>query len=168
MDFIKEAHYQLWAEKKFFELAEKVSEEDWTKVLPEFNKSLQSIYIHKYEVMFYWFTFIYVKDSKKVNNNPLGIPDFDQLSKDDFAKEALKLFDKVIDYLSKTQNTELVLNIDGVKKPYNVSNYEVIYNILNHLAYHRGQTAFLFKKFNISVPETDYNPYMFEKLNLLN
>lgn len=166
MDFIKEAEYQLWAEKKFFKILEKVSEEEWTKILPEFNKSLQSIYIHKYEVMFFWFTFIYVKDSKKINDNPLGIPDFDTLSKNEFIKEAIKLLERIIDYITTTPSTDVTLNAEWLKGSYNVTNYEVIYNILNHLTYHRGQTAFIFKKFTQTVPETDYNPYVYEKLKI--
>lgn len=162
MKFIEEATYQLWAEKSFFELLSKVSDEDWSKNLPEFGKSLQSIYIHKYEVMYAWFTLIYVKDSKKIGDNPLNIPDFDQLTKDQFIKEALNLFEMVIEYIKTNPDKKITLTVEWVKKPYEITTHEIIYNFLNHLAYHRGQTAYHFKKLGLTVPETDYNPYMYK------
>lgn len=162
MEFLKESNYQLWAEKKFFDLLSNVSEEDWKKILPEFNKSLQSIYIHKYEVMYAWFTLIHVKDSIKIGDNPLKIEDFDQLSKDQFIKEAIKLFEMIIEYIRDNPDTKTTLTVTWIKKPYVVTVHEVLYNILNHLAYHRGQTAFFFRKLGLETPETDYNPYMYE------
>ncbi len=162
MQFLEEAQYQLWAEKKFFELLSKISQENWTKKFPEFNKSLQSIYIHKYEVMFAWFTLIHVKDSKKIGENPLDIADFDQLSVQQFIEEALNLFELVIEYIKTKPDEKITLTVEWIKKPYEVTTHEIIYNFLNHLAYHRGQIAYQFKKLGLTVPETDYNPYMYE------
>ena len=161
MEFVEQAQYQLWAEKKFFEILEKVSDEDWSKHISGFTKSLQEIYIHKYEVMYFWFTVIFVRDSKKVGENPLGIPDFESISKELFIIEALKLFDKLIQYIRTTENAQLALELEWIKKPYQVTSHEILFNIFNHLTYHRGQTAFIFKKLGYEIPETDYNPYLY-------
>ena len=167
MEFIEQAQYQLWAEKKFFELLKQVSNESWTKKFPEFNnKSLKSIYIHKYETIFSWFTLIHVKNSKNINDNPLDIPDFDELSKDEFINAAIKLFEMMNDYIKKNKNTEITLTVEWLQEPYLVTTHEVLYNLLNHMAYHRGQTAFMFKKFGFNTPETDYNPYIYSIRNL--
>ena len=110
-----------------------------------------------------WLTLIYVKDSNKINDNPLNIPDFDNLNKDQFIIEALKLFDRVIEYVESTENSQITLNVNWIRNPYQVTTHGVLYNILNHLAYHRGQIAFMFKKLGVeNIPETDYNPYLYE------
>ena len=167
MKLIEQAEYQYWAEKKFFELVEKISDDNWKTKLPEFSKSLREVYIHKYEVMFFWFTLIYTKDSKEVNKNPLYIPDFDELNnKEEFAIEALKLFERVINYIKIKANEKITLKIEWISKPYEITTHEILYNIFNHLTYHRGQTAFILKKLGLEIPETDYNPFMYETRQL--
>lgn len=162
MNLLEEANYQFWAENIFFKLLGKVTEDQWVTKLPDFTKSLKEIYIHKYEVMYSWFTMIIVKSSKKIGENPLNIADFEPLSKNDFITESLKLFAKLIDYLKNNKSKNVTLEVEWLKNPYSVDTDEIIYNILNHLTYHRGQTAFLFKKFGLNIPETDYNPYLYE------
>ena len=165
MEILDEATYQLWAENVFFELLKNISNENFTNKAG-FSKSLQEIYFHKYEVMWSWFTLLIVKNSKRFGENPLGTPDFDTLNKSDFISEALKLFEQFLDYVKTNKNTSITLDVDWLSKPYSVTNHEIIYNILNHLSYHRGQSAFLFKKFGLEVPETDYNPYFYQLHNL--
>jgi len=163
MDILEEAQFQLWAEKKYFELLKQIPDENWSKIKFDFTKSVQEIYVHKYEVIFFWLTLLHVKDSKKVEENPLKIPDFEPLTKDQFITEALKLFDMVIEFLKTTNDENITFNLHWLSKPYVASSHEIIYNMINHLTYHRGQIAFLFKKFGISeIPETDYNPYLYE------
>lgn len=162
MEFIEQAEYQYWAEKKFFGLLEKISEENWKTKLPEFSKSLQEVYIHKYEVIFSWFTMIHTRNSKDIGKNPLNIPDFESLSKSEFISEALKLFERVISYIRSSENEEITLTVEWISTPYKVTTHEILYNLLNHLSYHRGQTAFMFKKFGLEIPETDYNPYLYD------
>lgn len=167
MDILEEAKYQYWAEKKFFNLLQQITEDQWVNEIPELNKTLQGIYIHKYEVMFSWLTLIEVKKSSRINENPLNIPDFEPLTVNQFIKEGLALFDKLLEYLENNDEISLNLELSWIEKPYEISNHGVIYNILNHLAYHRGQSAFLFKKLGFEIPETDYNPYMYEKHGLV-
>ena len=167
MDLLEEAKYHYWAERKFFDLLKQITEEQWSEKGPDFSKSLKEIYIHKYEVMFSWLTLIFVRSTTRINDNPLKIPEFEPLSKDQFITEALLLFDKLIKYLEKNKLESMVLELEWIKKPYKVSNEEVIYNILNHLAYHRGQTAFMFKKLGLEIPDSDFNPYMYEKHGLV-
>lgn len=164
MELIDEASYQLWAEKKFFKMLENITDDDFTTRKPGFTKSLKEIYNHKYEVMWFWLTLLQVKDSKKINKgeNPLGTPDFEPLSKKEFITESIKLFESMIEFIKNNQNTKVTLKVEWLPKPYTVTIQEVIYNILNHLTYHRGQTAFLFKKYGFEIPATDYNPYMYE------
>ena len=157
MEFLKELDYQVWAEKKFFNLISSIDESKWTKEISESNKSLKSVYIHKLEVMWFWFSLCKVKDLRKLGEPP----NFESMSKENLIKQYLFLFLEMKDY-AENCNEKMSLNLNWVKKPYETTTHEIIYNVLNHHTYHRGQIAMLLKQLGLDVPETDYNPYMFE------
>jgi uncharacterized damage-inducible protein DinB len=161
MNLIKQVEYHLWAEKKFFEVLSKVSNEDFVKPIPGFTKTLQQIYGHKTEVIWSWFELIFTKSSKKVDWNKA--PTFESMSREQITTETIQLLEKVLIYLKEIQEVDLLLDLEWIEnKPYLVTNFEIIFNFLNHLTYHRGQIVFIFKKLGFITPETDYNPYLYQ------
>ncbi|MFW9996129.1 MAG: DinB family protein [Candidatus Odinarchaeota archaeon] len=157
MNLLDEINYQIWAEETFFGCIAGISAEQWTGTIPEIDKALNKIYAHKAEVLWFWFQF-----AKGLT--PEDPPDF-------FSKSQLELKNSIIELLNEMKkligtkgNKELQLKLPWLEKTYPITSDELIFNGLNHLTYHRGQIAMIMKKLGIEVPETDYNPYMFEKL----
>ncbi len=157
MEIAQQLQYQLWAETAFINLLKSISEVEWSKEIQSIKKSLKGIYTHKMDVMWFWFTLC-----KKKNLKLLGEPpNFQNMPKNLLLDNFLNLYNEMKDFALEN-NEKLILDLNWVKKPFEITIHELIYNILNHHTYHRGQIAILLKQFEIDVPETDYNPFMFE------
>lgn len=161
MEIEQQLHYQVWATSKFIDLVKPLSESEWNTEVPVVNKSLQEIYIHKMEVLWFWFS-LCKKKSLQLLGEP---PNFKVMTKEVLLHNLLNLYSEMKDFALE-HNDKLSLDLNWMKKPYEITTHELIYNILNHDSYHRGQIAILLKYFHIDVPETSYNPYMFEKNHL--
>lgn len=161
MKFSRELNYHLWAEKKILSFVATIDESNWDQEIPLLKKSLKSIYTHTLEVMWFWFSLCKLKSLQK-----LGVPpNFASFSKEKFMKEYFLLILEMKDF-GEERNEKLSLDLNWVKKPYEVTTHELIYHILNHQAYHRGQIAIVLKYFGIEVSEIGYNNYMFEEERL--
>lgn len=162
MELLKQLEYQIWAENKLFsQIEEKMKKGLWEKIDPELNKSFKNIYFHKAEVMWSW---IEILDNKFPSET---FPDNNKSYQE--TKEWMnELFNKIKKILKETKNEELKLKLPWLDQPYQVSRDEVLFNLLNHNTYHRGQIAILMKRILgiENVVETDYNPYLYEKLRI--
>ena len=157
MQFEQELQHQVWAEKKIITLTRTVSDFNWSKDIPILEKSLKELYVHKLEIMWFWFS-LCKKKSLKTLGEP---PNFQSMDKEGLLSTLLKSFNEMINFTLKTDE-KLILDLNWVKKPYEVTTHEIIYSILNHHTYHRGEIAIILKHLGIDVPETNYNAYMFE------
>jgi uncharacterized damage-inducible protein DinB len=160
LEFLKQLEYHIWAETEFYNSLEGLDADIWKKIHPELQKSLQGIYTHKVEVMWFWFQLM-----KQIE--PIDTPDFEKMEKKQLFSLMFDLFEELRKFLNTTSEVKLRLDFPMLKEPYQVTSYELLFNILNHHSYHRGQIAMLLKKYDFSFPETDYNPYMYQKLDLL-
>ncbi len=161
MELIKQLKYHIWAEREFYKSLEKITDNQWIKIDPTLNKSLQGLYGHKVEVTWFWFQYV-----KQVE--PKDSPNFDVMTKEKMFSHLFQLFDEIKQFIETNPNKELVVNLFWLKnKSYPITTYELLFNIFNHHTYHRGQIVFLLRRLGITPPETDYNPFMYDKLNLL-
>ena len=157
MELTQQLQYQLWAETTFINLLKSISESEWSKEIPILNKSLKSIYVHKMDIMWFWFSLCKTK-SLKLLDEP---PNFNIMTKDLFLQNFMNLFHEMMDF-AQVNDENLILDLNWITKPYEITIHELIYNILNHHTYHRGQIAILLRILGLNIPETDYNPFMFE------
>ena len=158
MEILQHALYQYWAERKFLDIIAKMSDQNWINHIPGFTKSVQEIYIHKYDLLCAWLHLLLTNSSKKVAN----IPEFESMPKAQFVLEAQKILEQLVEYIKHSENIILTIEDKWVKKPYQISSHEVLFNTFNHLTYHRGQTALMFKRLGFEAPETDYIPFLYE------
>ena len=161
MDLLQQAQYQLWAELKYFDLLKKVPEQTFVNHIPGFPRSLQEIYIHRYEFCCVWYQSILSPKSVATT------PDFASMSKSDFIAEVIRIFETIIQYIKNYDTNHLRLAVEGLKKPFDVTSDEILYNIFNHLTFHRCEISLVLKKLGFEIPETDYNPYLFETRKLI-
>ncbi|MHA2227291.1 MAG: DinB family protein [Candidatus Hodarchaeales archaeon] len=161
MEMIQQLDYHKWAETELFQKLNEITEKLWTNLDPDLNKSLQSVYGHKVEVMWFWFQLI-----KQVE--PRDPPKFEQMQKNELFRRMFQLFDDLQQFLAHNMDKNLELTLPWLKNPtYPITTHELLFNIFNHHTYHRGQIVILMKKLGIIPPETDYNPFMFAKLKLV-
>lgn len=157
MNLQQQIDYQVWAERVFTNLLEDISAENFHKKHFELRKSLAGIYSHKVEVMWFWFQFV-------KGLEPYDAPKFTEMRKNELFSEMFGLFREIKEFIQDNPDSSLELDLPWLKQKYPITQSELIYNILNHHTYHRGQIAFIFKDLGLTTPETDYNPYMFTKL----
>ena len=152
MDLMREALYQLWAEKKFFEIMKQISNQNWTNHLPGFTRSLQEIYVHKYDNCWIWYHTILAP------KNVAPHIDFESIKKDQFIVESLKLLETMIQYIKKNKPNIVKVEVEGLSKTLEISSEEIFYYIFNHMTYHRGQIALMIKKLGFeSIPEQPFH-----------
>ena len=160
MNILDEINYNIWAENVFFDAIASLSDEQWQSKENILNKSIQQIYAHKTEVMWYWFSECVEGKSQE------DMPDYNNMSISEMRKSLIGILNDKKKYLEKHTDKDLELNIWWIKQPYKVSAQELIYNGLNHNSYHRGQIAILIRRLDIKLDDVDYNPYMHQKLGL--
>lgn len=160
MEIIKQLKYHSWAETEFYKSLENITDNQWTKIDPKMNKSLQGIYGHKVEVMWFWFQLI--KQLK-----PKDSPNFENMTKEEIFSSMFQLFDEIKQFIQTKPDKELIIDLFWLdNKSYPITIYELLFNIFNHHTYHRGQIVILLKRLGITPPETDYNPFIYDQLNL--
>lgn len=160
MDIHSQLDYHIWAELEFIKLLRDITKDDFRKAHPWIAKSLADIYAHKVEVMWFWFQLV-----KGIE--PYDIPKFSEMMHTDLFSCMNDLFQEIRYFLNKEKDLALELELPWLEKKYPVTRFELIYNILNHHTYHRGQLVIIFKELGLEAPETDYNSYLFSKLQLI-
>ncbi len=160
MDLQSQLDYHIWAETQFINLLKDITEDNFLKVHSKAEKSLVDIYAHKVEVMWFWFQLMR-------GIEPYDAPKFSEMTPTDLFSCMDSLFQEIRSFLKKEKDLALELELPWLNKKYPVTRFELIYNILNHHTYHRGQLAIIFKELGLNTPETDYNSYLFSKLQLV-
>ncbi|MFW9925050.1 MAG: DinB family protein, partial [Candidatus Thorarchaeota archaeon] len=72
--------------------------------------------------------------------------------------------DKLLIYISKNDlKKKFIMQWDKKDKPVQTTAENVIFNLVTHNAYHRGQIAIFLRILGFdSIKETDFNPYLYE------
>jgi uncharacterized damage-inducible protein DinB len=145
--------YMLWADQKIWEIVRTLSDEEFSRVFDVNSGSIHARYLHMAEGHSQWYN--------RWINKPL-----EQIELQDLDREALFKF------LQKYN--ELILDLiqgngfDIVEIPFEEGSFllpmeEMVFNIINHATYHRGQIVTLLRKLEKPVSPTDYMPYLLEK-----
>lgn len=157
MDILKLIEFKNWADDIYLDYCSKLSDEQYTALIPGYNRCIKDLLAHMAEVYFFWYEFINEKDEEKV-------PEWDKLSFKEISSIIKDLNSKFISFISnKSINKNLTIQWDKSVKPVITNPENVLFNYVTHSAYHRGQIAVLLKYFGVeNLKETDYNPYIYE------
>ena len=143
--------YAIWAEQKFQEMINTLDDHQFAQTWKGNSKSFQSIYTHKAGDMMSFIALL--KDES-----------FDESSYKDISREQLMhdLFQSLheLENIAKNPPKKIFTLQWGKNSPkFELTAEEVIFNILNHQTYHRGQLALGLGQFNLKVNATDYALY---------
>ena len=143
--------YTLWAEQKIQEMLHSLDDQQFAQTWKGNSKSFQSIYTHKVRDMKLWIALL--KDET-----------FDEDSYKDVSREQViqDLFQSLheLENIAKNSPKKIFTLQWGKNAPkFELNSEEVIFNIINHQTYHRGQLALGLGQFNITVNATDYALY---------
>jgi uncharacterized damage-inducible protein DinB len=142
--------YLIWADKTIWDIVQKLSDEEFDRFLGEGGGSIRKRYVHLAQDTWEWY-------HDWIDKVPDDEPDFDGMSGDalykfltDYVNRFLKMIDdRVVDKITfENEGKDITIRFD-----------EILFHLVNHAAYHRGQIALGLRLLGKEVQITDYVPY---------
>jgi len=151
----KMSRYLIWADSTIWKIVETLTDEEFSRDLYDSEGSIQRRYVHLAEDWWEWYI-------DWMGLDPDDEPDFSNMTRDEiFAsiKEYTKLFTDMID----TRSVEYV-DIDTNDEKLRITFEEVLFHLVNHATYHRGQIVMGLRILGKDVVMTDYVPHRMQIL----
>ena len=146
--------YHLWAEDLLKKLVDELPEETTRKSILEGKKTYREIYIHKMLSMWWWIQLLKGEEDAQM-------PDVNKMTTKVLLEEFITLFHE-LQQISKIRASRKVLLDDEKTEWVLMDAQEIVFNILNHQTYHRGQIALGLGSQGKTIPESDYAPYIYQ------
>ncbi|MHA3962954.1 MAG: DinB family protein [Candidatus Thorarchaeota archaeon SMTZ1-45] len=143
--------YLAWANTSIWKIVETLSDDEFERSLAENVGSIQRRYIHLAEDSWEWYHDWHGDHPQE--------PDFYNMTRGE-------LYQFISDYMDKWQTAIVERNIEEFTderagKVVVMTIDEILFHLVNHFTYHRGQIAMGLKILGKEVPMTDYVPYRF-------
>ncbi|MHA2002586.1 MAG: DinB family protein [Candidatus Thorarchaeota archaeon] len=142
--------YLIWADKTVWGIVQGLSDEEFDRPLGEGGGSIRKRYIHLAEDAWEWF-------HDWVDKSPEDEPEFDEMSRNvlfEFLSDYVNRFLKMID-----DRVVEKIAFDSKGKDITISFDEILFHLVNHATYHRGQIVMGLRLLDKDVQMTDYVPY---------
>ena len=138
----------IWAERTIWEIVEELSDEEFSRVF-ETGGSIEHRYLHMAQGHSHWFY-------RWSGGTPDEI-DLAVLSRGELFDYLLSINKKLVALL---ENSEIDLAKKAISPKLNLNLEEMLFNLINHASYHRGQIVVLLRMLGKEVVPTDYVPYL--------
>jgi uncharacterized damage-inducible protein DinB len=142
--------YVIWADITIWGIVQGLSDEEFDGSLGEGGGSIRKRYIHLAQDTWEWY-------HDWIDKSPEDEPDFDGMSRDalfkfltDYVHRFLKMIDdRTVDkIIFDNKGKDITINFD-----------EILFHLVNHAAYHRGQIVMGLRLLGKEVQMTDYVPH---------
>ena len=145
-------HYMLWADNSIWKIVQTLSDKEFHQLIDNHGGSIYEKYLHMAEGHSGWYHRWTGLDQDDLN---LG-----NLSRDELFEFLSKYNQNILDLLQKgSQDTK---ELETSRGTLHLSTEEMVFNILNHATYHRGQIVLMLRLLGKEVSPTDYLPYRIE------
>ena len=150
--FSKMRPYMLWADKTIWKIVQTLSDEEFQQSFDDYEGSIYLKYLHMAEGHSGWFH--RWASTKQDDLDPRS------LSRDELFDFLSKYNEKILDLLQiAEQDTK---ELDTSRGKLQLSIEEMVFNIINHATYHRGQVVLMLRLLGKEVDPTDYLPFCIE------
>ncbi len=142
--------YLFWADLTIWNIVQNLTDEEYKRNLYDNGGSIQRRYTHLAEDLWEWYFDWVGQDSGEE-------PDFMSMSREEVFKsinEYSKMFTDMIE--TRTVNH---LDLDTGEVKLRISFDEILFHLVNHATYHRGQIVMDLRILGKDVVMTDYVPY---------
>ncbi|MFW9844814.1 MAG: DinB family protein [Candidatus Thorarchaeota archaeon] len=144
------SRYLFWADSTIWNIVQTLTDEEYRKDLYDNGGSIQRRYAHLAQDLWEWYFDWIGKDHGEE-------PDFMDMSREevfDSIKNYSKMFTDMIE--DRTVN---YLDIDTEKSQLRITFDEILFHLVNHATYHRGQIVMGLRILGKDVVMTDYVPH---------
>ena len=142
--------YLFWADSTIWNIVQNLTDEEYKRDLYDNGGSIQIRYTHLAEDLWEWYFDWVEQDSGEE-------PDFMSMSREEVFKsinEYSKMFTDMIE--TRTVNH---LDLDTGEVKLRISLDEILFHLVNHATYHRGQIVMGLRILGKNVVMTDYVPH---------
>ncbi len=143
--------YMLWADDKIWDIVNALTEEEFSRTIEVNSGSIRDRYLHMAQGHSQWYC-RWMNEEQKSEN-------LDNLSREELFSYLSSINSKLIALVQK--NTTEEVQISGQSRDILFRLDEMVFNIINHASYHRGQIVTLLRMLGKEVVVTDYVPYLF-------
>jgi uncharacterized damage-inducible protein DinB len=142
--------YLIWADKTIWEIVQGLSDEEFDRSLGEGGGSIRKRYVHLAQDTWEWY-------HDWTDKEPNDTPDFDGMNRDAIFKF---LTDYIIRFLKMIDDTVVdKITFESEGRRITIRFEEILFHLVNHAAYHRGQIVMALRLLGKEVRMTDYVPY---------
>jgi uncharacterized damage-inducible protein DinB len=143
--------YMLWADHSIWKIVQSLTDEEFHQSFSNFGGSIYEKFIHMAEGHSSWY------------HRWTGVVPDDMVLRDLPRKELfeflIKYNQKILNLQTETQDTKELGSSQGSLF---FSTDEMVFNIINHATYHRGQIVLMLRLIGKEVHPTDYFPFLIE------
>lgn len=142
--------YAQWADTRIWHIVENLSEEEYSKNLGNNIGSIKRKYIHLAEDYRDWYF-------DWIGQNPREKPNFGTMKRDELFQSIQEYTSKFIDMIENRSIDSIQIEVDNKKLTLEFD--EILFHLVNHATYHRGQIVMGLRILNKEIQMTDYVPH---------
>ncbi len=145
--------YTLWADTKIWKIVKSLTDEEFCCTFNDNGGSIRDRYLHMALGHSHWYQRWVGLEHEEI--------EIDKMSREDLFEHITRFNGLIMDLIYKNNfdaTTVLIGSGDTMLRQ-----DEMIFNIINHATYHRGQIVVLLRMLGKDVKATDYVPYIIEK-----
>ncbi|MFW9886789.1 MAG: DinB family protein [Candidatus Thorarchaeota archaeon] len=142
--------YLIWADKTMWDIVQGLSDEEFDRSFGEGGGSIRKRYLHLAQDTWEWY-------NDWIDKEPNDTPDFDGMNRDALFKFLTEYINRFLKMIDDTVVDKITFESEG--KRITIRFEEILFHLVNHAAYHRGQIAIALRLLGKEVQMTDYVPY---------
>lgn len=143
--------YMLWADSSIWKIVQSLTDEEFHQSFSNLGGSIYEKILHMAEGHSGWY-----HSWKGVGPDAMVLRDF---SREELIEFLIKYNQKILNLQTETQDTK---ELDSSRGTLFLSTDEMVFNIINHATYHRGQIVLMLRLLGKEVHPTDYLPFLIE------
>jgi uncharacterized damage-inducible protein DinB len=147
----KMGKYTLWADRKIWDIVRGLTDEEFNQKLCETSGCVADRYLHIADGHSYWY--------EKWVGHDYQPPDFKTMTRQQLF-EHIEHYNSLI--FSLAENVGKGPSTEQKSTRLSLDQEEMIFNIINHATYHRGQIVLSLRMLGKEIQPTDYVPYLME------
>ena len=142
--------YLVWADNTIWKIVSSLSDEAFDRTLGERGGSIRKRYIHLAEDTWEWY-------HDWIDKKPEDKPDFDVMSREGLFEFLSDYIHRFIDMIE--DRTVGKITFDSKGRNITITFDEILFHLVNHASYHRGQIVLVLRLLGKEVQMTDYVPH---------
>ena len=143
-------NYLIWADRRLWNIVEGLTDEEFSQALCEEGGSIRKRYLHLAEDTWEWY-------HDWIGEEPENEPAFEEMTRAELFSSISDYNGRFIQMINHRKNERIELCPEG--KAVDIIFEEILFHMVNHATYHRGQIAMGLRILGKEVKMTDYVPY---------